>query len=195
MNSDADLLALEKDFWTGGARFYDEHLAHNATMVLPPPTGVLHRDRILSSIEQTPRWQSVRIHDPFIARPAENVAVVTYQAEALRRRKEAPYNAAVTSVYTRADNGWRLAFHQQSARTNALQTRSAVLQRARVGASAVRAMAMGALATGAFAIGALAVGHLAIGGLKVGRARVRSLAIDELTVGHVQLPEPVRARE
>jgi hypothetical protein len=57
-----------------------------------------------------------------------------------------------------------------------------------VGAVAAGAHAVGALAVGAFAVGVLALGTLAIGRLSaqhvtIGKSRLRSLHIDELTVG------------
>jgi len=185
MISDAELLALEKHFWTGDAPFYDQHLSADATMVFPAPAGVLRRDQIVASIAQSPRWREVRINDPFITRPSASFAVLTYQAEAIRG-DQPPYSAQVTSVYTLDANGWRLAFHQQSAPVGAMGRKSAARSVARIARSAIGAAAMGALATGAFAIGALAVGRLAIGALKIGRARVRSLTIDELTVRRVR---------
>jgi hypothetical protein len=193
MENDSDLLALEKGFWTRGAGFFDEHLAADATMVFPAPTGVLRRERILSSIEHTQRWQSVRMHDPVVARPSATVAVLTYRAEALRRRNDAPYRAHVTSVYRRADDEWRLAFHQQSPPPD--QPRAEVAPQAPARATAVPAMVVGALATSAVAIGALAVGRLAIAGLAIDHARVRSLGIDELTVNRVRLREPLDASQ
>lgn len=192
MISDAELLALEKNFWTGDAPFYDRHLSEDATMVFPAPTGVLRRDQIVTSAATAPRWRAVRIHDPFIARPSASVAVLTYQAEAIRG-EEPPYSAQVTSVYTLGAGDWRLAFHQQSARIGAIGRKSATRSVARIGRSAIGATAMGALATGAFAIGALAVGRLAIGALRIGRARLRSLTIDELTVHRIRLPEPTES--
>jgi len=188
MISDAELLALERNFWTGDAPFYAQHLSDDATMVFPAPTGVLRREQIVAKVAQTPRWRAVRFHDPFIARPSASVAVLTYQAEAMRG-DQPPYTAQVTSVYTLAADGWRLAFHQQSARAEALAKTRATRSVARIGRTAIGATAMGALATGAFAIGALAVGRLAIGALRIGHTRFRSLIIDDLTVRRVHLPE------
>jgi hypothetical protein len=186
MNPDANLLALEKGFWIRDARYYEEHLAADAAMVLPPPTGVLRRDRIVQSIEHAPRWRAVRMHGPVIARPSASMAVLTYRAEAWRLDGEPPYDAHVISIYRLSDDRWRLAFHQQTRQATDPLPRAAALRRARANATAVRAMAMGALATGAFAVGALAVGRLAIGAIRIGRARVGSLTIDQLHVRHLR---------
>src|SRR5688572_32943777 len=105
MISDAELLALERNFWTGDAPFYAQHLSDDATMVFPAPTGVLRREQIVAKVAQTPRWRAVRFHDPIIARPSASVAVLTYQAEAMRD-DQPPYTSQVTSAYTLAVGGW-----------------------------------------------------------------------------------------
>jgi hypothetical protein len=186
MQHDADLMALEKSFWTCGPSFYEEHLAADATMLFP--AGLLRREQIVASIAETPRWQRVRIDDPYIAWPVPTVAVLTYQAAAARPGTPA-YAAHVTSVYVLTADGWQLAFHQQLPET--ALTRSRARPSLRLGASAVGAAAAGALATGAMAIGALAVGRLAIGALAINRARVRALTIDDLTIRRVRAPEPL----
>jgi Domain of unknown function (DUF4440) len=185
MQTDAELLALEKDFWTSGPSFYEEHLAADATMLFP--AGLLRREQIVASIGETPRWQRVRIDDPYIAWPLPTVAVLTYQAAASRPGTPA-YAAQVTSVYVLNAGGWQLAFHQQLPET--AMSRSRARPAARLGASAVGAAALGALATGAMAIGALAVGRLAIGALAINRASVRALTVDDLTIRRVRAPEP-----
>jgi hypothetical protein len=187
MQPDADLLALEKNFWLGGASFYEDHLSADATMLFP--AGLMRREEIIASIAEGPRWQRVRIDDPYIAWPAPAVAVVTYQAAASRPGTPA-YESHVTSVYVQSANGWQLAFHQQQPRSS-LQAMRRARPVARLSASAVGAAALGAVATGALAIGALAVGRLAIGALALGRARVRALTIDELTLRRVRLLDPL----
>jgi hypothetical protein len=147
---------------------------------------VLHRDRIVQSIEQAPRWLAVRIHGPVIAKPSASMAVLTYRAEAWRRRGDVPYSAHVISIYQNSDEQWRLAFHQQTLQAKDPLPSTATPRRVSAGTTAVRGMAMGALATGAFAVGALAVGRLAIGAMRIGRARVGSLTIDRLDVKHVR---------
>ena len=52
---------------------------------------------------------------------------------------------------------------------------------------AIGAVAVGAFAVGALALGALAIGALAIGGFGVGRARARSVRIDRLSVGTLEV--------
>ena len=56
---------------------------------------------------------------------------------------------------------------------------------------ALGAMATGALAIGACAVGAFAIGRLAIGALALRHGRVRSLWLDEVSVGHLEVRELV----
>ncbi len=60
---------------------------------------------------------------------------------------------------------------------------------AAAGATSLGALAIGALATGALAIGALAIGRLAIGGLALKRGSVRTLSIDDVTIGRLRVRE------
>lgn len=53
--------------------------------------------------------------------------------------------------------------------------------------AAIGANALGALAVGAFAIGALAIGRLVVGRLKVGKANLKSVSIEDLTIGRPQV--------
>ncbi len=64
----------------------------------------------------------------------------------------------------------------------------------KIPAAALGAMAVGALAVGALAIGALAIGSLGIGSLSAGRGRFRSLEVEELKIGTLQVRETSETR-
>lgn len=109
------LLAMEERFWRGGVEHYRQELASDALMVFPPPAGVLDQAATLASLEQAPRWRTVRFSAVHVARPAANVAVLVYEARAEREDGAAPYRAQCSSVYAcDAANGWRLVLHQQT---------------------------------------------------------------------------------
>ena len=112
--TDEELWQMEAGFWTGDADFYQQHLAHGAMMVFPPPAGVLDRGRIIETIRAAPRWQEVDMQDRQVARPNPDTVVLAYRASARRDGDEAPYRAGCGSVYTRFADGWRLVLHQQS---------------------------------------------------------------------------------
>jgi quinol monooxygenase YgiN len=57
------------------------------------------------------------------------------------------------------------------------------------GRIAIGAAATGAIALGAFAVGAMAIGRLAIGALAVKRGRVRTLSLDDVTIGRLSVRE------
>jgi len=56
------------------------------------------------------------------------------------------------------------------------------------------AIAAGAIAIGAYAVGALAIGRIAVGALTLRRGRVRSLRLDEVSVGRLEIRELVADR-
>jgi hypothetical protein len=110
------ILALERAGWealsgSGGADFYDRLMAKAAVMVFT--SGVMQRDEALETIRGATPWQSYRLDDEQVARPSEDIAVVTYHATA--KRPNAPeYRAWMASVYVRDAEQWLLAVHQQS---------------------------------------------------------------------------------
>jgi len=59
------------------------------------------------------------------------------------------------------------------------------------GAVSVGAVAFGACAMGATAIGALAIGRIAIGFLGLRRGRIKTLRVDEMTIGRLHVRELV----
>jgi len=84
------------------------------------------------------------------------------------------------------------------AETDTRESRSELLRTQSVPpvrSAAAGALAIGALAVGATAVGALAIGRLAVGALALRRGRVRSLEVDELTVGRLHIRELVIDRD
>lgn len=81
-------------------------------MVFPAPAGILHRDKIVASIKDGPRWVKVEMHEPQIVRPADSVAILTYRADASREGDASNYSTLASSTYTLHDGTWKLAFHQ-----------------------------------------------------------------------------------
>jgi quinol monooxygenase YgiN len=59
------------------------------------------------------------------------------------------------------------------------------------GALAIGACAVGAVAVGAVAIGAVAIGRLALGALTLQHGRIRSLLLEEVSVGRLKVRELV----
>lgn len=116
-----DLLAVEREGWealcgsTGGA-FYGDLMLADAVMVLVNGM-VLDRDAVAASLDGAPPWDRYELSDArIIPIGADSVALV-YSARA-ERDGEAPFDALMTSVYTRGDGRVRLALYQQTTITH-----------------------------------------------------------------------------
>lgn len=110
---DTELLDLERAFWTSDARFYEEHLTPDCVMVFPE-MGLLERSAVLEGLEGGSRWRSVSMSDSVVKRPSPGLAILSYEAQAMRDGHDAPHRAFVSSVYVETAGGWKLAFHQHT---------------------------------------------------------------------------------
>ena len=109
-----ELLGYEEGFWTaeGRAAFFREHLAGDTEMVYP--TGIMDEEAVIDSVDEQPPWTSVRMDHVSLVRLRDTAAVLIYRAEAERGSGQ-PYACYASSVYVRDDDdGWRLAFHQET---------------------------------------------------------------------------------
>lgn len=105
--------ALEQEFWTAGGDFYRERLAGDCRMALPG-VGFLSRPEVVHAIEAGPRWTSVRMSEEQVTGVEGDTLVFSYRAMAEREGESEPYEALVSSCYTREGDEWRLSFHQQT---------------------------------------------------------------------------------
>ena len=96
-----------------GAAFYREVLDDEVVMLLPGGLLLDDRDGIIESMSGPP-WTSHRLSDLAERRPTPDTALVTYGVVA--HRGDVEYSALVSSLYVRREQGWRLAFHQQTPR-------------------------------------------------------------------------------
>ena len=115
MDVTAELLALEKLFWdaAGGDRTtYAAHLADDAVHVFPR-WRVSDRERVLGAVEDSTPWESFTIDNPRAVELGDNAAALVYTTNA-NRAGQAPYVAAITTVYRREDGEWRPVLHQQT---------------------------------------------------------------------------------
>ena len=72
------------------------------------------RNTIIESTSGQP-WCSFDLQDPRAHHPVEDTAFLTYGVAA-RREGDPDYSALMSSMYVRRDDGWKLAFHQQTPR-------------------------------------------------------------------------------
>lgn len=108
-----DLLAIERRLWTGGPDEYQGALDDTLLMGLTAMAGVTDRDTVAGTVEPEARWRDLDLQVEGVLRPTDDVALITYRAQA-RRGDAERYRALVSSGYVRRDGGWKLMFHQQT---------------------------------------------------------------------------------
>jgi hypothetical protein len=108
---------IERRLWLDGPIAYAAHVDPECVMVFPAPVGVLTGPAIAESLTGAPRWAEVEMEDAHLARPADDLAVLAYRADARRAGGDAggePYRAWCTSTYRRVHGTWALLQHQQT---------------------------------------------------------------------------------
>jgi Domain of unknown function (DUF4440) len=113
MPKQEDLLAFEAAFWAGDADFYRKNLAQRCLVAFTEMAGVFDKEEIAATIKGGSRWQDVSIDPKGMLEPANGVAMISYEARAVRESGET-YAALVSSTYVQSDGAWKLAFHQQT---------------------------------------------------------------------------------
>jgi Domain of unknown function (DUF4440) len=105
------LLELERELATGGGDTYRRLLRPDAIVIVPGQA--LDAEATARSIDESPGWDEVALEDGRVLELADGVALLTYRFSG-RRGEDFAYAALMTSGWTRGDDGWRLAFHQQT---------------------------------------------------------------------------------
>ena len=112
MNVRDDLLAMERQLWSGGKAEYRRTLDDNCLIAFTEMAGVSTCDAIADQAAAN-RWQDVDLAVEGFLQPTNDVALLTYRARAARGTGE-PYEARVSSGYVRRNGGWKMMFHQQT---------------------------------------------------------------------------------
>ncbi len=114
-----ELVELEHDGWqalcTGGeagAEHYAAVMTSDAVMVLADGS-VRDRASVISSLRDSPSWDTYSIDDPSVVRVSDDVLALIYRATG--RRGDSEFSGVLASLYVRSPEGWRLALHQQTA--------------------------------------------------------------------------------
>ena len=107
------LEALEKQFWTGDAEFYDQHLARDALMVFAETVGVMTREHVVNAVAASSRWGEVSLEQIRFVELDANAAILSYTARA-RREDGTEHTALLSSTYVQRGGRCWLAFHQQT---------------------------------------------------------------------------------
>lgn len=114
------LLALEHAGWRSlcdgtGDRLYGDVMTDDALMVLANGM-VMDRTTVVSALGQSPPWARYAIDDVRVVSVADDTAALVYTGTGWRDGDETPFVGAMSSVYHRTDDGWKLALYQQTAR-------------------------------------------------------------------------------
>jgi hypothetical protein len=108
-----ELLDIERGFWTGDAEFYRRHADERCLTAFPGMAAVMSSEEIAGTVGDGPRWDEPDLDVKGLVTPTGDVAILSYETTATRGDGD-PYHALVSSAYVRRDDGWKLAFHQQT---------------------------------------------------------------------------------
>jgi hypothetical protein len=105
------LLTIERGFWFERAPYYQQHTSDDATFVFP--SMHLSKDEGMDAADQAPRWSDLSITDAQLLTLSDDIAVLSYHAQAIREGAS-PYRARITTVYRLEHGEPKLVFHQQT---------------------------------------------------------------------------------
>lgn len=112
------LMELERAGWDSlcnatGSDFYGGVMLPEAVMVLG--NGMtMDRDGVVSALSESPPWRKYELGDVRLIELDGDNAVLTYTGHAYRDGDEPAFVGAMTSVYHRTEDGWKLALYQQT---------------------------------------------------------------------------------
>jgi hypothetical protein len=114
VGTEADLLALEDVFWraAGNRDRYEENMARDAVHVFPG-WGVSDPEPVLEAVASVEPWERFEVEEPRLVELGRDAAALVYTARA-RRAGQDEYVAAMTTVYRREGDAWKLVIHQQT---------------------------------------------------------------------------------
>ena len=116
MKLEHDLFRIEQGFWLSGEEHFSAHLDAQCVLVFPQAGemhGVMTREDVAKTATPTNRWRELKMTDRSLLQPSEEMAIISYRADAIRADGD-PYAALIGSAYIRRPEGWKLVFHQHS---------------------------------------------------------------------------------
>jgi len=113
-----ELLELERAGWqslceASGDKFYGTIMTDDALMVLANG-AIMDRAAVTAALGQSPPWQRYEIEDPRVVSIDGDCAALVYVGTGYREGGD-PFVGAMSSVYHRTADGWRLTLYQQTA--------------------------------------------------------------------------------
>jgi len=112
------LVEIERLGWDSlchstGDTFYGSLMTDDALMVLANGM-VLDRHGVVEALSESPPWRRYEISDVRVVRTGADGAALVYIGTAYRDEDEPPFVGAMSSVYVRVGEDWRLALYQQT---------------------------------------------------------------------------------
>ena len=90
-------------------------MTDDALMVLANGAVITDRAAVTNALGQSPAWQRYEIGDPRVVSVDNDTAALVYTGTGYREGADEPFVGAMSSVYHRTDDGWRLTLYQQTA--------------------------------------------------------------------------------
>ncbi|HVZ99377.1 MAG TPA: hypothetical protein VG841_03575 [Caulobacterales bacterium] len=109
----AELMNIERGFWTGDADYYRAHVDTECLVAFTELAGVQTREFIAGQTSDPERWRDLEIEEKGFLTPSSDTALLSYEVRAKRANGE-PYHALVSTAYVNRDGDWRMAFHQHT---------------------------------------------------------------------------------
>ncbi|RWB06628.1 MAG: hypothetical protein EOQ39_17185 [Mesorhizobium sp.] len=109
----AELLELEKGFWTGDAAYYAANVDTECLMAFPQMAQAMDNADLAKTATKPNRWRDLKIDLKGIIEPGSDIIMLTYEAHATRENGE-PYVALVSTGYVHRVNGLKMMFHSQT---------------------------------------------------------------------------------
>jgi len=114
MSVEHDLLTIERKLWTGGPEAYRSNLEPSCLVAFKEMAGAMPREDIAKGAEKG-RWRDISMEPKGLVSLGDDAVILTYECVAKRQNDET-HRAFVSSGYVKRPSGWKLAFHQQTAR-------------------------------------------------------------------------------
>ena len=116
MSLQEHLFEIERGFWIDGVDYFAAHLADQCLLVFPQSQemhGLFSRDEVAATATGSNRWCDLEMSDWQLLKLSDDVAMISYKAEATRADGVA-YCALIGSAYVKRSDVWVLASHQHS---------------------------------------------------------------------------------
>jgi hypothetical protein len=105
-----EIMAIETQLAEGDGSTYERYLTDDAIVVVPGAS--MTKQETVAAMADSPGWLCVRLVGASFRELADGVVLLSYDFHGERSQME--YDARLTSIYRRTEEGWRMAFHQQT---------------------------------------------------------------------------------